>query len=88
MDTAGFAGILTHRSSAGKRGISIYGLIDPDYRGPIYIPVSNVSNEPIVIERGSCIAQIRFVELPQVKLKEVQKLDETKRGGGSFGSTG
>lgn len=88
MDTSGYAGILTHRSSVNKKGICIYGLIDPDYRGTIYIPVVNAGNEPFVIKVGDRIAQIRFVELPEINIKEVEALDGTKRGSGGFGSTG
>lgn len=87
MDTSGYAGVLSHRSSVNKKGICIYGLIDPDYRGTIYIPVVNTSNEPFVIKRGDRIAQIRFVELPEIKMKEVEALSGTKRGSGGFGST-
>ena len=34
------------------------------------------------------VAQVIFKELPEIKLVEVEKLQETDRGSGGFGSTG
>ena len=37
---------------------------------------------------GDRIGQLIIMPYPQVKFKEVQNLDQTKRGDGGFGSTG
>jgi len=81
--------IISHRSGHNARqGIKIYGLIDPDYRGEVLVSVHNSSQDPFVIRKGDRIAQMRFVEVPDIKLKEVRRLDETERGEGRYGSTG
>ena len=65
------------------------GLIDQDYCGPtdeVMIQVENMSNEPVIIERGERIAQGMFTHIAQVELVETDLSEEASRGG--FGSTG
>lgn len=76
---------------ASRHGITVInspGTIDADYRGEVMVPLINHSKVPFVIERGMRIAQMVISKLPDVELREVEKLDETKRGKGGFGHTG
>ena len=76
---------------ASKHGISLVntpGTIDADYRGEVQAPLINHGRDPFVVERGMRIAQMVIVPVPPVDLVEVDKLDDTARGGGGFGHTG
>lgn len=68
----------------------IRGLIDEDYRGVVGV-IIQVHDDLIgrtILKKGTRIAQMQIVEVPQVELVEVDKLSETDRGEGGFGSTG
>ena len=74
-----------------KHGITLPnspGTIDPDYRGELKVIIQNLGREPVVLDRGSRIAQLIFArfEEPDVVLSE--QLSETDRGKSGFGSTG
>ena len=74
-----------------KNGITVInspGTIDSDYRGEIKVPLINLGNETFTIERGNRIAQMVIAPVVQAVFEEVQKLDQTTRGEGGFGSTG
>ena len=74
-----------------KKGISVLnspGTIDSDYRGEICVILINHSKEVFTVERGMRIAQIIFIQLPKIKIKEVDSINSTERGVGGFGSTG
>lgn len=77
-----------------KKGISLVngiGTIDSDYRGEIKVIIINLSNESVEIENGERIAQMVFAQYFQPLLEEVKNVDEledTKRGQGGFGHTG
>ena len=76
---------------ASKNGITVLnspGTIDSDYRGEILVMLINHSKKDFEISRGMRIAQIIFQELPNFKVTKVNKLSETTRGSGGFGSTG
>jgi dUTP pyrophosphatase len=64
------------------------GTIDSGYRGEVAVMVDNPSNFPLTIEKGFRIAQGVVNELPNVRIIEVEELNETSRGTGGFGSTG
>ena len=89
----GYAGFVLPRSGlAAKHGVSIVnapGLIDSDYRGEIKVILINLdSNEPFAVSRGDRIAQLVVLQVPPVDLVETDRLDETIRGVGGFGSSG
>ncbi len=89
----GYAGFVQPRSGmALKRGLSIVntpGLIDAHYRGELKVILINLdAHEPVSIERGERIAQLVIQQVPQVRLTEVDELNETDRGAGGFGSSG
>ena len=76
---------------AAKKNISVLntpGTIDADYRGEICVILINHGAKDFIISRGMRIAQIVFAQLPEIQLKEISELNQTKRGAGGFGSTG
>ena len=76
---------------AAKQKISVLntpGTIDSDYRGEIKVILINLSQESFKVEKGLRIAQMVVCPVVQAQLKEVDDLNETKRGKGGFGSTG
>ena len=48
----------------------------------------NLGTEPVVVTRGTRIAQLVFQRVEVVELEEVAELPPSARGGGGFGSTG
>lgn len=88
----GVAGLIFPRSGmASKRGLAPankVAVIDPDYRGEIFIALLNHGKVHQVIQPGDRIAQMLFVPYFAPELEEVEALSETKRGDGGFGSTG
>lgn len=64
------------------------GTIDPDYRGELRVILWNAGGEPVPIVRGSRIAQLVFARFETPEVVEVDRIGETARGGGGFGSTG
>lgn len=88
----GVAGLIFPRSGmATKRGLAPankVAVIDPDYRGEIFIALLNHGKVHQVIQPGDRIAQMLFVPYFAPELEEVEVLTDTKRGAGGFGSTG
>ena len=64
------------------------GTVDADYRGEVKVLIGNLGNESYTIEHGDRIAQLVFVPVVQAQYVVTQKLSETERGEGGFGSTG
>lgn len=67
------------------------GLVDEDYRGNVgalvksnYLPIFRKA----IIPKGTRIAQMRIVKVPETSLIEVKELDMTKNRGGGYGHTG
>ena len=76
---------------AAKKGITVLnapGTIDADYRGEIGVILVNLSNEEFTINNGERIAQLVIAKHERAEWEEVEKLSETSRGEGGFGSTG
>ena len=76
---------------ASKNQISVLntpGTIDADYRGELKVILINLSDKIFKIEKGLRIAQMVLCPVIKAVLKEVDELEETKRGSGGFGSTG
>ena len=89
---AGFEGQVRPRSGlALKRGLTVLnapGTIDADYRGDVGVILVNLSGEDQRIESGDRIAQIVFAPVTRAVLIEVDRLAESDRDAGGFGSTG
>lgn len=64
------------------------GTIDPNYRGEIKVILINLGNKEIRLDKGQKIAQLIFSRFETPELEETEKLDETERNEGGFGSTG
>lgn len=69
----------------------VVGLVDEDYRGEVgalvksnYLPLFRKA----VIPKGTRIAQMRIVQVPDTCLSEVAELDMSHDRGGGFGHTG
>ena len=76
---------------AAKNQVSVLntpGTIDADYRGEIKVILINLSDKVFVVEKGLRIAQMVVCPVIKASIKEVTKLESTKRGSGGFGSTG
>lgn len=76
---------------AAKKGITVLnapGTIDADYRGEIGVILVNLSKEEFVIEDGERIAQLVIAKHERADWEVVERLSETDRGAGGFGSTG
>jgi dUTP pyrophosphatase len=89
---AGWFGMVVPRSGlACKHGVTVInspGIIDADYRGVLHVGLVNHGPEDFEIKRGDRIAQLLVLPVPDLDLMRVNKLDETERGAGGFGSTG
>ena len=76
---------------AVKSGITLPntpGTIDSDYRGPLGVALINLGAEVFVVNHGDRIAQCVVAPVVQAAFQVVDRLDETTRGEGGFGSTG
>ena len=62
--------------------------IDSDYRGPLGVIVLNAGDAPFEIAHGARIAQMVVAPVLRAGFALVDRLDETARGAGGFGSTG
>lgn len=88
----GYAGLVYARSGlASKKGLAPankVGVIDPDYRGELMVALHNHSGSPAIIEKGERIAQLVITPYLTAVFEEADRLNETVRGEGGFGSTG
>ncbi len=82
-------GRIVERSSMGSKGIKVNGgVCDHSYRGEICVVLHNLSDTAHFVNRGDKIAQLLIETYYDYEVVEVEKLDETERGTGGFGSTG
>ena len=88
----GCAGLVYARSGlATKRGLAPankVGVIDSDYRGEITVVLYNHGSEAQTISSGERIAQLIVTPVLTPAYTETDRLTETLRGTGGFGSTG
>lgn len=78
------SGLSTNRK---LRPANTPGLLDPDYRGELFIALENFGNSAAIVYPGDYIAQIMFVPFYKPLFQIENMLDETERGDGGFGST-
>jgi len=64
------------------------GTIDADYRGEVGVILVNHGQAPFPVARGDRIAQLVVAPVVRVEVVEVDRLAESDRGAGGFGSTG
>jgi dUTP pyrophosphatase len=87
----GYVGLIWARSGLSvKNGSDVLaGVIDAGYRGEIKVCLQNCdSTDPIILSKGSKVAQILFQEVPKFILEQVEELKDTSRGQNGFGSSG
>ncbi len=88
----GWEGQVRPRSGLALRhGVTVVnapGTIDSDYRGELQVLLINLGAEPFTIRRGERIAQLVLAPVAPSRFVEVERLDDTDRGDGGFGSTG
>ena len=79
------------RSSISKSPLRLannVGIIDYDYTGELMAKVDNHSDNEYKISKGDKLFQICMPSLQTFTYEVVDKLEETKRGSGGFGSSG
>jgi dUTP pyrophosphatase len=74
-------------STFSKYGLLMpVSIIDSDYRKGIHAMLYNVTDNVVVLEKDTRIAQLLFVNTLGVEYRLVEKIEQTARGG--LGSTG
>ena len=63
------------------------GIIDAGYRGNIMVSLDNISDETFLIEKGQRLFQICSPTLDSITMELTDRLSDTSRGEGGFGST-
>ena len=77
------------RSSYVFKNLSVEaGVIDSDYRGLLYVCIRNHNELDYLVRQDEKIAQLIFYKTVFPDFDVVEKLSETARGEGGFGSTG
>lgn len=85
----GYVGFLKSKSGLNvKNGILCEGVIDSGYTGSVVAKLYNQSNKEKVFEKGDKITQIVILPMPDVEMELVDRLEDTERGNGGFGSSG
>ncbi len=89
---SGFEAQIRPRSGlAAAHGITVLnspGTIDSDYRGELLVLLINHGKRHFKYSKGDRIAQMVIGPVRPAKFIEVERLAETSRGAGGFGSTG
>ncbi len=76
---------------AAKFGVSCLnspGTIDSDYRGELKVILHNHGAEPYTISDGDRIAQLVVAPVSRARFMVTERLSDSGRGTGGFGSTG
>jgi dUTP pyrophosphatase len=89
----GYAAFVHPRSGlAARHGLSIVnapGTVDSGYRGEIKVMLVNLDpREPVTLARGDRIAQLVVQRVETAAFVEVDRLPDSERGAGGYGSTG
>jgi len=89
----GYVGLVHPRSGlAARHGVSIVnapGTIDAGYRGEVKVLLVNLDRrETVHLARGDRIAQLVVQRVEQAGFVEVERLPDSARGHGGYGSTG
>jgi dUTP pyrophosphatase len=88
----GYVGLVCSRSGlAAERGIAVLnapGVVDPGYRGELFVVLFSTVEQAYVVRRGDRIAQLLVVPAPTIELVFVDELAATPRGVRGLGSSG
>lgn len=90
---AGYVGLVHSRSGlAAKSGVIVLnspGTVDAGYRGEIMVTLLNTDKtDPFEIRIGDRIAQLLIQKVERANFIRVERLPDSNRGNGGFGSTG
>lgn len=85
----------TYGKIESKSGLNVYygivscgGVIDEGYTGSIRVKLYNLGHESYAFYPGDKIAQLVVMPYLTPMVEPVDRLDDTERGNGGFGSTG
>ena len=89
----GFAAFVHPRSGlAARHGLTVVnapGTIDAGYRGEVRICLLNTdAREAVSLSRGDRVAQVVVQRVARAVLHEAERLPDSHRGEGGYGSTG
>lgn len=89
----GYVGLIFPRSSNSKTTAYLtnsVGVIDSGYRGEIMVKFKNrtAADNRAPYKPGDRVAQLIIMPYPNITLVETDKLSESERGTGGYGSTG
>jgi dUTP pyrophosphatase len=89
----GYVALVHPRSGLAARcGVSIVnapGTVDAGYRGEVKVLLVNLDpGAEVVLARGDRIAQLVIQQVETARFVEVDRLPESVRGSGGYGSTG
>jgi len=86
----GHVGLVWPRSGlAVRHGIdTLAGVIDSDYRGELKVVLVNHGEQPFRITPGDRVAQLLIQRVERGRFTGAERVAETARGDGGFGSTG
>ena len=89
----GFVALVHPRSGlAARHGLSIVntpGTVDAGYRGEVKVLLVNHDPvEPVELRRGDRVAQLVVQRVERARFVVVDRLPESARGAGGYGSTG
>lgn len=68
--------------------VCLGGTIDEGYTGSIRVKLYNLGKKPYMIRKGQKIVQMVIVPCVKPEMELVDRLEDTERGTGGFGSTG
>ena len=73
-----------------RADITVYlGTVDQGYRNEVGIMIKNEEDFPVIIPKGTKLAQMVLEKIQQCNFTEVEEVNnDTSRGLGGFGSTG
>lgn len=87
----GYVGLVFPRSSIARTGLILsnaVGVIDSGYRGEIMAKFRRAQVPAEEYKLGERIAQLIILPYPDVEFDVVDKLSDSDRGAGSYGSSG
>jgi dUTP pyrophosphatase len=89
----GYVALVHPRSGLAARfGVSIVnspGTVDAGYRGEVKVMLVNLDPaSPVELRRGDRIAQLVIQQVEHARFVEVDRLPDSVRGDGGYGSTG
>ena len=85
----GYAGMLKSKSGLNVHfNITGEGVIDVGYTGSIRVKLYNHGFNAFQVNKGDKITQLVIIPVHHATFEQVDRLDETERGSGGFGSSG